>query len=146
MATVERTFTVSSDPAATLAYMADFANATEWDPGTVACTPVVAGQPVEVGSRWDNTSKVLGNTTELVYEIVELTDDRVVLEGTNQSATTIDTITVAPAASGGTDLTYRVTIHLGGWMKVLDPVMRLYFHRVGVKTEDALVDILGRPA
>src|ERR1700760_1557811 len=99
MTTVERTFTVSLGPDAVIAYLKDFAHAEEWDPGTVKCTQSSDG-PVEVGTSWHNTSKIAGVTTELTYTLAELTSERVVFRGANDSATTEDTITVRPTAAG----------------------------------------------
>lgn len=58
MTTVSRTFIVAPQPQTVIPYLADFAHAEEWDPGTERCVRNDAG-PV-VGSSWHNTSKIAG--------------------------------------------------------------------------------------
>ncbi|HEY2878837.1 hypothetical protein [Nocardioides sp.] len=85
-------------------YLQDFATAEESDPGTEKCTRLDAG-PVRVGSTWHNTSKIAGVSTELIYELTERTDQRLVLVGNNDTATSTDTITVMPEGTGSS-ITY----------------------------------------
>ena len=54
MSTVSRTFAVQAPPHVIVPYLADFAHAEQWDPGTVRCLPNQAG-PIRVGSSWQNT-------------------------------------------------------------------------------------------
>jgi carbon monoxide dehydrogenase subunit G len=110
MVHVSRTFTVGKPVETVVAYLADFANATQWDPGTIRCTPTSPG-PVQVGSTWANVSKVLGRETELAYRLERLDADRVTLVGTNKTATSTDDITVRPTP-GGAEVTYSATIDL----------------------------------
>lgn len=70
MVHLTRSTTVRTDPAATLAYLADFDNAPEWDPGTISCTRLDNG-PVRIGARWHNVSRVLGRETELEYRLTK---------------------------------------------------------------------------
>ena len=138
MVHVTRTTTVSADPAAVLAYLADFGNAPEWDPGTVSCTRLDEG-PVRVGARWHNVSKVLGRETELEYRLVALDDSGVVLEGRNRTATSVDDIDVV-AEGTGTRITYDATITFHGLARLADPLMGLYFERLGDRTIRQIAD------
>ena len=107
MTTVTRTFDVRPAPAVVVDYLKDFSNAEEWDPGTVSCTRQDAG-PVQVGSTWHNVSKIAGVSTELTYTLQQLTDDTIVLVGTNDTARSVDTITVVPGPDGsGSRVTYE---------------------------------------
>ncbi len=54
MITVSRTFGVDAPSEVVVAYLADFAHAEQWDPGTVRCVRSDDG-PVGVGSSWRNT-------------------------------------------------------------------------------------------
>lgn len=141
MPTVTRTFEVETAPAAVIDYLKDFANAEEWDPGTESCRPLGEG-PVQIGSRWHNKSTVAGVSTELVYELTELTDERVVFVGTNDTATSTDTITVTPAGTGS-QITYQAEIVFNGVAKVADPLAKVVFEKVGKDTEENLQKILG---
>lgn len=140
MTTVTRTFTVSPPPAVVLDYLKDFTHAEEWDPGTQSCTRLDSG-PVAVGSRWHNTSKIAGVSTELTYELTELTADHLVLVGTNDSATSTDTITVRPHAEGS-EVTYQAVIEMQGAAKLASPLVKLVFEKVGSDTEDDMVRVL----
>ena len=84
MTTVSRTFSVDVSPEIVIAYLADFAHAERWDPGTVRCVRNDDG-PVRVGSSWRNTSKIAGISTELSYALEQLSDERIVLVGRNDT-------------------------------------------------------------
>jgi len=142
MTEISRTFTVEPAPSTVLAYLQDFSHAEEWDPGTEECHRLDDG-PVRVGSTWHNTSKIAGVSTELVYELTELTDSRVVFTGSNDTATTTDTIEVVPAGSGS-EITYTADIRLKGAAQLGTPVVKLVFEKIGSDTEDDMVQVLNR--
>lgn len=140
-----RTFTVSAPPNVVLDYLKDFSHAEEWDPGTDRCTRVDDG-PVGVGSSWHNTSTIFGVSTDLNYVLNELTDTTLVFEGTNDSATSLDTITVKPA-SGGSEITYRADLTMHGPAVVLAPAMKLVFEKLARDTKNQMMKVLnGLPA
>ena len=140
MVDVQRTFSVRRPPEEVLAYLADFGHAEAWDPGTVSCTREGEG-PVQVGTTWHNVSKVLGKETELTYELREWTDRRVLLVGTNKTATSNDDITVEPDG-GGSQITYSSHIELHGVAKVADPFMGHTFEKLGDETVEGLTKAL----
>jgi carbon monoxide dehydrogenase subunit G len=142
MTTTSRTFTVTPSPDTVLTYLKDFANAEEWDPGTVSCTQISTG-PVAVGTQWKNVSKIAGNETELVYTLKELTGDKVVLVGENEQATSTDTIEVKPEAAGS-EVTYTAVLEMHGMAKLATPVMKLIFEKLGNDTENDMVEVLNR--
>lgn len=55
------------------------------------------------------------------------------LEGRNRTATSLDEITVA-AVADGTLVTYRATITFHGITRLADPLMQVYFNRLGDRT------------
>ena len=142
MTTISRTFTVNPAPSVVLDYLKDFTHAEEWDPGTETCERLDSG-PVAVGSRWHNTSKIAGVSTELEYELTELTESTVVFAGSNDSASTTDTITVLPSGSGS-EITYVADIEMSGAAKLATPVVKLVFEKIGSDTEDDMVTVLNR--
>ena len=142
MTTTSRTFTVTPSPDTVLSYLKDFANAEEWDPGTVSCTQSTPG-PVAVGTQWNNVSKIAGNETELTYTLKELTDDKVVLVGENKQATSVDTIEVRPHGAGS-EITYTAELTMHGAAKLATPVMKLIFEKLGNDTENDMVEALNR--
>jgi hypothetical protein len=144
MTTVSRTFDVRPAPDLVVAYLKDFGNAVDWDPGTESCTRIDSG-PVEVGASWHNTSKIGGITTELIYTLERLTDDTIVLVGRNDTATSTDTITVLPNPDGaGSRITYEAVIELSGAAKIADPIMKIVFEKIGSDTEDDMTTVLNR--
>lgn len=141
MTTVTRTFEVQADPTVVIDYLKDFSHAEEWDPGTQSCSPLTE-PPVTVGSRWHNESKIAGVSTELVYELIALEEGRLVFKGSNDTATTTDTITASPLPEGGSRVSYEAVIEMSGAAKLADPVVKLVFEKVGKDTEDNLVRVL----
>ncbi|WP_141013354.1 SRPBCC family protein [Nocardioides sambongensis] len=142
MTTVTRTFTVRPDPAAVLAYLEDFSHAEEWDPGTVSCTREDSG-PIRVGSRFHNVSRIAGISTELTYTLERRDETTVEFQGSNDSATTSDTITVVPAPDGtGSEITYTAVISMKGVAKLADPAMKLVFEKIGNDTVESMTRAL----
>ena len=136
MTEISRTFTVDPAPAVVIDYLKDFSHAEAWDPGTEKCTRIDDG-PVQVGSRWHNVSKIAGVSTELVYELTELSDSHLVLVGENDTAT----IEVVPSG-GGSEVTYTADIQLKGAAKLGTPVVKLVFEKIGSDTEDDMTQVL----
>lgn len=139
---MSRTFTVTPPPSVVLDYLKDFSNAEDWDPGTQTCTRIDEG-PIQVGSRWHNVSKIAGVSTELVYELTELTPERLVLVGSNETATSTDTITVVPHAEGS-EVTYEAVIEMQGAAKLAEPLVKLVFEKIGNDTEDDMTTVLNQ--
>lgn len=129
MVHVQRTFTVDKDVEQVVAYLADFANAERWDPGTQSCTRVGEG-PVGVGATWHNVSKVLGRESELEYTLEVLEPGHVVLVGRNDTATSTDDITVT-AHPDGAQVVYDSTVELHGAAKLAAPIVKVEFERLG---------------
>jgi carbon monoxide dehydrogenase subunit G len=126
---VERTFTVGRPVEVVAEYLKDFANAEQWDPGTVTCTRTDSG-PVQVGSRWHNVSEFKGKETELDYRLERLEPNRLTFVGENKTATSTDDLTLAPAGSG-TEITYHAHIVFHGLAKVADPFLKSEFEMLG---------------
>lgn len=142
MVSVARTFTVGRAADEVVAYLADFSNTTEWDPGTVECVRLDDG-PVRVGSSWRNTSKVAGRSTELRYELQTLDAGRLVFVGRNSGATATDDIAIEPS-DGGSVITYRANIQLHGAARLFSPVMKLIFERLANETVTRMSTVLAR--
>lgn len=63
------------------------------------------------------------------------------MQGTNDSSTDHDTITV-DSCEGGSILTYRAQLTLHGATKLLSPVMKLVFEKLASDTEKQLRKVL----
>jgi carbon monoxide dehydrogenase subunit G len=138
--TIERTFTVHPSPATVIAYLQDFGHAEQWDPGTEQCTRNDAG-PIAVGASWHNKSKIMGVSTELSYTLEELSDERIVFVGRNDTAISTDTITVRPGQTGS-EITYHAQLELQGAAKLATPVVKAVFEKVANDTERQLTGVL----
>jgi Polyketide cyclase / dehydrase and lipid transport len=140
VSTVCRTFSVDAPPEVVIPYLADFGNAEQWDPGTVRCVRIDDG-PVAVGASWQNTSKIAGITTELTYTLEQLTDERIVLAGRNDTATSTETIVIARDAPGSR-ITYTNEVQFNGVARLAGPLAKIVFEKLGDDTEKKLVHAL----
>jgi carbon monoxide dehydrogenase subunit G len=140
VSSVSRTFTVDVPPEVVVPYLADFTHAEAWDPGTVRCVRNDDG-PVRIGSSWHNTSKIVGLSAELTYTLQELTDNRIVLVGTNKTATSTETIEVSPIGAGSS-ITYTNDLEFNGIARLVTPLAKVIFERLGNDVERQLVETL----
>ncbi len=123
MIEMQRELSTDAAPDAVFAYLADFTTTEQWDPGTVR-TVCISGDG-GVGTRYANTSRFAGRTTDLVYVVTGLTPGRSIeLRGENASVIAHDTITVA-AHPDGCLITYRVKFAFQGWLRWIEPVLGL---------------------
>jgi hypothetical protein len=140
MITLQHTVTAPHDRATVFAYLADFRHATEWDAGTVACS-LISGDG-GVGTAYLNRSRFLGRETELTYVVKEsVPDTRYVIEGSNSTVTSLDTITLLPIA-GGTRVTYRADFTFAGAARFLEPLLRFPLKKLGKDAEQTLTAAL----
>lgn len=136
---ITRTITVDETaPAAVYAYLKDFTNSEQWDPGTVETT-LVEGDG-GVGSRYHNRSVFRGKETELTYVTVDLQPDRlVVMRGENRTVTAVDTMSIRPGRDGaGTVLVYEADFTFKGLAKLATPFLRGPLTTLGDDAEAAL--------
>jgi hypothetical protein len=128
------------------AYLADFSNAAEWDPGVVEAEKLDAG-PVAPGTRFRVVSRFLGQDVELVYSAVQVdAPARIVFEGvTDSGLRSIDTLTFEKVG-GGTEITYDAQLVLPGLLYLADLPLHLVFQWVGRQAIDGLAKTLRRRA
>ena len=129
----------------TFDYMADFANAAEWDPGTASAERLDAGE-VGLGSTFRLDVRVGSRTTPLDYRIVAFEPapasrpprrvGRHPLRGHDDGGATAD---------GGSILTYDADLKLRGPFALANPLLGLLFDRIGDKGVDGLRRTLGGP-
>lgn len=120
-------------------YLADFANAQEWDPGVVRAERTDSGEVV-VGSAFELVAAFMGRETPLKYEVTAIEPPRsVTFRGENATVVSLDTITFADRPNG-TRLTYDADLQLKGPLKLADPALKLAFGKIGDKARDGLRD------
>ena len=109
-------------------YMADFANAAEWDPTVVRAERRAPAGP---DGEFLIVVRFAGRENEFVYRTVRYErPELVVLRAENSSVISEDTITVRPTASGS-ELTYAADLQPKGAMRLADPILALLFRRLG---------------
>ena len=121
MPTVERTAHSPAPSGTVQAYLRDFANAEEWDAGTISCTPV-DGTPVGVGKQWHNVSEFRGRETSLTYTLEVDEPGHLRIVGRNKTVTSEDDMYLADDGPG-TTVTYRATFTFHGAAKLATPLL-----------------------
>ena len=74
MIEMQREVTSTAAPDAAFAYLADFTTTEQWDPGSIRTTRISGDGGV--GTRYANTSKFAGRTSDLTYEVTGVTPGR----------------------------------------------------------------------
>jgi hypothetical protein len=114
---------------AVFGYLSDFTTTTDWDPGTV----VTVNQHGDggVGTTYLNTSRFLGRQTQLTYTVREFVPgERIRLRGENKTVTAVDTMTFR-SVEAGTEVTYTAEFTFKGPARLLAPLLRPAFERLG---------------
>ena len=143
MIEMQRELSTDASPAAVFAYLADFTTTEQWDPGTVRTVRICGDGGV--GTRYANTSRFAGRTSDLVYEVIGLTPGRSIeLRGENPSLVAHDTITVTAHPSGRSLVTYQVQFEFQGPLRWAEPLLRLAVARLLDKGADGLRRELSR--
>lgn len=133
---LERTVVVDIPVRRAFDYLADFTTTTGWDPGTVST--VRCDGDGGVGTTYRNTSRFLGRETSLTYVVEELVpDERIRLRGENQTVVSVDTMTFRRTGSG-TEVTYTAEFTFKGLSRLLAPLLKPAFVRLGNQAESGL--------
>jgi hypothetical protein len=139
---LERTVTVDIPLGRAFAFLADFTTTEEWDPGTVSTVRVQGDGGV--GTSYKNVSRFLGRETTLLYVVEELvTGERIRLRGENESVISVDTMTFR-AAGSGTEVTYAADFTFKGLSRLVAPLLKPAFVRLGNEAEEGLRSALAR--
>jgi len=118
-------------------YMANFANAAEWDPGVVSGAQSTEG-PVRLGARFDLEAAFGKSTIPLDYVIAAYEPhSRVVLVAETDKIKSTDEITIV-ANGTGCLVTYDAELETRGPFRWLSPVVSLMFRRIGDRARDSL--------
>jgi carbon monoxide dehydrogenase subunit G len=139
---LQRSVETTAPPATVFAYLSDFTNTNEWDPGTV--NTVLASGDGGVGTTYHNTSKFMGRETELTYEVVTHQPNAVfALRGENSSVIAHDTMDIA-ALGSGSKVTYTADFEFKGLGKLVAPLLRPALKKLGDEAEEGLRDALSK--
>lgn len=119
----------------TFSFIADFANASRWDPGVATSERIDAG-PVALGARYRLGVRMRGRVAPMEYRITTYEPPtRVVLTGAGSGVSAVDEIRFEATPSGGTAIDYTADIRLGGWMRLVQPFVGGAFEKIA---KDAL--------
>ncbi len=118
------------EPEAAFAFIADFANAMHWDPGTVTSERIDDG-PVGLGARYRLDVRLGGRVAPMEYRISTFQPPhRVVLVGQGSGVSAVDEIRFEPSGSG-TRIDYSADIRLGGVLRLVQPFLGRAFAKLG---------------
>ncbi len=124
-------------PEEAFAYMADFRNVADWDPG-VSLSEIRDGDGPGLGT----TYKVVANNMALIYKTLDFdAPNRMVIEAENDRLRSYDIIEVAEHPEGSA-VTYDATVELRGLFAIFNPLFGLVFNRIGDKAAAGMVEAL----
>lgn len=130
---VQRTVVVDKPLDVVFGYLSDFTTTTEWDPGTVVTVNRLGDGGV--GTIYLNTSKFLGRETQLAYIVRDfIPGKRVQLCAENETVIAVDTMTFRTVDTA-TEVTYTAEFTFKGPSRLLAPLLRAAFDRLGTKAE-----------
>jgi uncharacterized protein YndB with AHSA1/START domain len=139
---LSRTVTVAKPLHQVFTYLSDFTTTTEWDPGTVETVRTEGNG--SVGTQYQNTSTFAGRQTQLTYVVKELVPNyRIALRGENNTVIAHDTMTFREAG-GQTKVTYEADFTFKGFTKLIAPLMKPAFTRLGNQAEAGMATALAR--
>jgi hypothetical protein len=131
-----KTVVVEKPLDAVFGYLSDFTTTTDWDPGTV--TTMRRHGDGGVGTTYLNTSTFLGRTTQLTYIVREfIPGERIQLRGENKTVTAVDTMTFR-SIDAGTEVTYTAEFTFKGPSRLLAPLLRPAFERLGKQAQTGM--------
>jgi uncharacterized protein YndB with AHSA1/START domain len=149
---LQRTVTVEKPLDTVFAYLSDFTTTTQWDPGTVE-TVRTSGDGA-FGTEYLNTSTFAGRKTRLTYVVVDLVpNERIALRGENATVIAHDTMTFRATDGGArsngavvtcTEVTYTADFTFKGSSRIVAPLMRPAFTRLGNQAEAGLTAALAQ--
>jgi hypothetical protein len=140
---VQKTVVVDKPLEAVFGYLSDFTTTTEWDPGTVVT--VNRHGDGGVGTTYLNTSKFLGRETQLTYIVRDfIPGKRLQLRGENKTVIAVDTMTFRTVGVATTEVTYTAEFTFKGPSRVLAPLLRAAFDRLGTEAEIGINKALNR--
>ena len=119
------------------AFIADFANAEQWDPGVATSARLNPG-PVGIGARYQLGVRKRGRVAPMAYEITAYEpSQRVVLTGAGSGVAAVDDIRFE-ATPTGTRIDYVADIRLTGLMRLAAPFAGGAFGKIARDARDGM--------
>ena len=140
MPKIERRVRTSARIDEVWAFMADFTTTEQWDPPTVSTVRVTGNGGV--GTRYENTSRVLGHTTDIVYTVVEHEAPHLLrLTGESKTFTAEDTIAIS-VVDGHTVLIYTADFTFSGAVRLAGPLLNIALQKIGDDAAEQMTSCL----
>jgi uncharacterized protein YndB with AHSA1/START domain len=138
MARFEATVTSPETREAVFDYLADFRSVTEWDP-SIRSARLTRGEAGVPGAEFELIVRFLGRDVSMTYR-AEVVDRprRLLMIAETPTVVSRDEITFAEAPGDGTAVTYAADLRLRGPLRVLDPVLDLFFTRISERARIGL--------
>lgn len=144
MPKIVRTITTDAPIEQAFAYLADFSNSAEWDPGTESAVPRAEDGP-RVGQVYDLVVVWGDRKLPMEYEITELRPNHfVTLVGDGSTTHAVDTMEFASLPDGGTAVTYIADIRLKGFLRAAEPFLGRKFEELFDHAEAGMAAALDR--
>jgi carbon monoxide dehydrogenase subunit G len=125
-------------------YVADFANAAEWDPGVAEAHRLTDG-PVQEGSEFEVVAVFRGKRHRFHYVVTDFEPPRrIVLSADGVRARSTDEVSLEPAGEGAR-ITYIADFHLKGLYRPAGPLLAPVMSRMGDDALASLKALLDRP-
>lgn len=144
MPKIIRTITTDAPVGDVFAYLADFSNAPEWDPGTESSVARDEDGP-KLGQVYDLIVLWGDRKLPMVYEITALKENHLLtLVGDGSTTHAVDTMEFSDVPDGGTAVTYTADIRLKGVLRLAEPFLGKKFAELGDKAEAGMSAALSR--
>jgi carbon monoxide dehydrogenase subunit G len=125
------------------AFIADFANAQQWDPGVV-WSSAASEEPPAIGSCYQLGVRMGNRVLPMEYRITTLEHDaRVVLEGSGSGVQAVDDIRFESTATG-TRIDYLADIRLTGMLRLVAPFAGRAFASIAGNARTGMQQTLDR--
>ena len=141
MAYYRTSFAVTLAADAAFAFLADFSNAADWDPGVAEARRLEDG-PLAVGSEFELVADFFGRRLPLRYRVTQLdAPTRVVFEAENEGLHAVDAISLEKTETG-TRVVWDANLSLKGLRYLADLPLHVAFQWIGGRAVQGLREAL----
>jgi len=127
MPVFRRTLEVARPVEDVFAFIGDFANTAQWDPGVASATQSAPGA-IGVGTTFDLRVLFNGKELPMTYRVTAWEPPlRVELRGEGARSTAVDDIRCIASPQGGTTISYSADLRLRGVFRILEPLFKKKF-------------------
>ena len=122
MAIIEESILIKSPVEQVFAYVTDVANLTRWVADMVEAEQTSPG-PMGIGTTFKGVNKIVGQRMPWTSRVTQYEINKKWGATSTSDSTIIEEITFFDSADGGTKLTAKYDIRLGGFLKLVSPFM-----------------------